>query len=88
MRYCEDFTVGDSFELGSYTVSEQGILDFAREFDPQPFHIDPEAARKSIYGGPIASGWHTTAIFMRLFVVASWATPPAWGPRASTSCAG
>jgi acyl dehydratase len=68
MRYFEDFTVGDSFELGSYTISEQGILDFAREFDPQPFHTDPEAARESIYGGLIASGWHTTAIFMRLFV--------------------
>jgi len=68
MRYLEDFTPGQVIELGSKTVSEEEILTFAREFDPQPFHIDPERARDSIYGGIIASGWHTLAIFMRLAV--------------------
>jgi acyl dehydratase len=68
MRYMEDFTPGEVIELGSKTVSEEEILTFAREFDPQPFHIDPERARDSIYGGLIASGWHTIAIFMRLAV--------------------
>ena len=68
MRYLEDFTPGEIIELGSKTVSEEEILTFAREFDPQPFHIDPERARDSVYGGIIASGWHTIAIFMRLAV--------------------
>lgn len=68
MRYLEDFTPGEVIELGSKTVSEEEILAFAREFDPQPFHVDPERARDSIYGGIIASGWHTIAIFMRLAV--------------------
>ncbi len=68
MRYLEDFTPGQVIELGSKTVSEEEILTFAREFDPQPFHVDPERARDSIYGGIIASGWHTIAIFMRLAV--------------------
>ena len=68
MRYLEDFTPGEVIELGSKMVSEEEILAFAREFDPQPFHVDPERARDSIYGGIIASGWHTIAIFMRLAV--------------------
>jgi acyl dehydratase len=68
MRYLEDFTPGEVIELGSKMVSEAEILAFAREFDPQPFHIDPARARESIYGGIIASGWHTIAIFMRLAV--------------------
>ncbi len=68
MRYLEDFTPGEVIELGSKAVSEEEILTFAREFDPQPFHIDPERARDSVYGGIIASGWHTIAIFMRLAV--------------------
>ncbi|GAC1363291.1 MAG: MaoC family dehydratase [Ktedonobacteraceae bacterium] len=68
MRYFEDFQVGDSFELGSKQVTEEDILAFARQFDPQPFHIDPEAAKNSSFGGIIASGWHTMGIFMRMFV--------------------
>ncbi len=55
MRYFEDFKPGD--------VS---ILAFAREFDPQPFHTDPEAAKRSIYGGLLASGWHTGSLLMRI----------------------
>jgi acyl dehydratase len=68
MRYLEDFQVGETIELGSETVSEADILAFARQYDPQPFHVDAEAAKDSIYGGLIASGWHTAAIYMRLLV--------------------
>jgi acyl dehydratase len=64
----EDFEPGQVLELGSRTVTEDEILGFAREFDPQPFHIDPEAARDSVFGGLIASGWHTGAMWMRLYV--------------------
>jgi acyl dehydratase len=67
MRYFEDFQVGDIFDLGSTTVTEEEIIRFARQFDPQPFHTDPVLARDSIFGGLVASGWHTTAMFMRLF---------------------
>jgi acyl dehydratase len=66
--YLEDASAGDILELGSRTVSEAEILAFARDFDPQPFHIDPEAAAHSIFGGIIASGWHTCALTMRLMV--------------------
>lgn len=66
MRYFEDFEVGDVYELGSRAVSKEEILDFARQYDPQYFHIDEERAKESIYGGLIASGWHTAAMTMRL----------------------
>ncbi|GAC1344173.1 MAG: MaoC family dehydratase [Myxococcales bacterium] len=66
--YFEDFKVGTVFELGTVEMSRERIVSFAREFDPQPFHIDPEAAARSPFGGLIASGWHTCAAFMRLFV--------------------
>jgi acyl dehydratase len=66
MRYFEDFAVGDVFEYGSYTVSEEQIIRFAEQFDPQPFHLDPEAAKQSIFGGLIASGIHTLSILMRM----------------------
>jgi len=68
MRYWEDFHVGDVQEVGPVTVSEEEIIEFAQRFDPQPFHVDPEAAKASPYGGLIASGWHTTALFMGMFV--------------------
>ena len=68
MRYFEDFGVGDATEVGPVTVSEAEIVDFAERFDPQPFHIDAEAAKASPFGGLIASGWHTTALFMGMFV--------------------
>ena len=68
MRYFEDFKVGDITEVGPVTVSEEEIVDFAERFDPQPFHTNPEAAASSPYGGLIASGWHTTALFMGMFV--------------------
>ena len=55
-RGFDDFTVGDTFEVGSYTVDADEIVDFGRHYDPQPFHTDPEAAKGSIFGGLIASG--------------------------------
>jgi acyl dehydratase len=68
MLYWEDFTPGQTDEIGRHTFSEQEMIEFARQFDPQPFHTDPEAARQSFFGGLIASGWHTCAIAMRLMV--------------------
>jgi hypothetical protein len=68
MRYFEDFHVGDTFELGPLVVTEEEIISFAKQYDPQYFHIDPERAKDSIFGGLVASGWHTTALFMRMFV--------------------
>ncbi len=66
--YFEDFTAGQVIETGSVTVTEEEIITFAKQFDPQSFHIDPEAASHSIYGGVIASGWHTCCLMMRLVV--------------------
>ena len=68
MRYFEDFQVGQVHELGSYVVSREEILAFARQYDPQPFHLDDEAGRQSIFGSIIASGWQTAAICHRLLV--------------------
>lgn len=67
-RYFEDFVVGESIEFGSRTLTEEEIIAFAKQFDPQPFHVDPEKAASSYYGGLIASGWHTVSIYMRLLV--------------------
>ena len=67
-RYFEDFNPGEAIELGQTAVFEAEIVEFARRYDPQPFHVDPERARDSIYGGLIASGWHTAALCMRLLV--------------------
>ncbi|WP_340151803.1 MaoC family dehydratase [uncultured Sneathiella sp.] len=66
--YFEDISVGDKTTSKSISVTKEEIIEFARKYDPQPFHIDEEAAKKSIYGGLIASGWHTTALLMRLLV--------------------
>ena len=67
-QYFEDFGPGQTVELGSRTVTEEEIVAFARQWDPQPFHTDAEAARDSVFGGLIASGWHTGAMWMRLYV--------------------
>ncbi len=67
-RYLEDLHVGDRFESSTFEVTEKGIVDFAENFDPQPFHLDLDAARRSVFQGLVASGWHTAAISMRLFV--------------------
>jgi acyl dehydratase len=68
VRYFEDFTEGQTFDLGSFSYTESEIIDFARKYDPQPMHIDPEAGRQSIFGGLIASGWQTATSYMRLLV--------------------
>ena len=68
LRYLEDFEPGAVFPAGSVQISEAEILEFARRYDPQVFHVDPDAARASIYGGLIASGWQTVAVTMRLLV--------------------
>jgi acyl dehydratase len=67
-RYFEDYVAGSAQEFGAILVEEAEILSFARRFDPQTFHTDPEAAKESIYGGLIASGWHTAGLMMRLVV--------------------
>ena len=67
-RTFDDFEPGQVHELGTHTVTEEEILAFARQFDPQSFHVDPEAAKESVFGGLIASGWHTGALWMRLYV--------------------
>jgi len=64
----EDFAVGQVHDLGSVVVEEAEVLAFAERYDPQPFHTDPVAAAASPFGGLIASGWHTCAMFMRLYV--------------------
>jgi len=67
-RYFEDFAEGESLELGNFSFTETEIVDFARKYDPQPMHIDAEAARNTIFGGLIASGWQTVTSYMRLVV--------------------
>lgn len=66
-RFFEDFTVGEVIEGGdTYVMSEARMIAFAAEFDPQDFHTDPDVAKESVYGGLIASGWHTGSAMMRL----------------------
>jgi acyl dehydratase len=80
-RYFEDYLPGPGYEYGYITVTEAEILDFARAYDPQPIHVDPQFAATGPFGGLIASGWHTAAIMMRMFAdhflsrVASLASP-------------
>jgi acyl dehydratase len=67
-RYLEDFAVGQTFGSGRLRIDKERTLAFAAEFDPQPFHLDEAAARRSILGGLTVSGWHTAAVTMRLLV--------------------
>jgi acyl dehydratase len=67
-RYLEDFVPGTVYPAGSVQISEAEIVEFATRYDPQPFHVDADAARGSVYGGLIASGWQTVAVTMRLLV--------------------
>src|SRR5262245_3850573 len=67
-RFFEDYAVGQKFGSGTIEVTAERIKSFAREVDPQPFHVDEEAARHTFVGGLVASGWHTAAMTMRLFV--------------------
>ena len=67
-RYFEDVEVGATLTTASLTVTEESIIAFAREYDPQVFHVDPEGAKKTFFGRLIASGWQTTAWTMRLII--------------------
>jgi acyl dehydratase len=68
LLHFEDFRVGQKFDLGTYKITAEEIIAFAREFDPQPMHLSDEEARKTVLGGLAASGWHTCSIAMRLLV--------------------
>jgi acyl dehydratase len=68
IRYFEDYTPGLVVDCGTFTISEAELIDFSKEYDPQPFHVDPVAAKDGPYGGLIASGWQTAAKMMRLLV--------------------
>ena len=80
-RYFEDYVEGDVHRFGTIAVEADEIIAFAKRFDPQTMHTDPEAAKRSPFGGLIASGWHTAGLMMRLYVehylthVASLASP-------------
>lgn len=80
-RYFDDYVEGDVHDLGSIAVELDEVLSFARRFDPQTMHVDPEGAKKTPFGGLIASGWHTVSLMMRLYAdhylthVASFASP-------------
>lgn len=67
-RFLEDYVEGDIHEFGPITVTEEDIIQFGKKYDPQVFHTDPMKAKGTVYGGLIASGWHTASLFMRLFV--------------------
>lgn len=68
MKYLEDIQIGERLELGTHVFTAEEIKRFAQKFDPQPFHIDEEAAKRSHFGGLCASGWHTAAIWMTLMI--------------------
>ena len=67
-RYFEDYVPGLTVDCGSFSMSEAEIIAFAKEYDPQPFHVDPVGAKDGPFGGLIASGWHTTSMMMRQLV--------------------
>ena len=68
IRYFEDFVVGQTLELGSHEFTSDSIIAFGKAYDPQVYHVDPERAKSSVFGGLIASGWHTAVVYMRLLV--------------------
>jgi acyl dehydratase len=80
-RYFEDYVEGSTFEYGEISLTAEEIMEFARRFDPQPIHVDPEYAARGPFSGLIASGWHTAGVMMRLLAdhfishVASMASP-------------
>ncbi|MFC7157558.1 MaoC family dehydratase [Halomarina halobia] len=68
MQYYEDVEVGETEEFGEYQFDKEEIIEFAEKYDPQPFHTDEEAARESVFGELVASGWQTAAVCMRMLV--------------------
>jgi acyl dehydratase len=67
-RAFEDFPIGKRLQSAMIEVTQKSIIEFAKQFDPQPFHVDPATAKRTLFGGLAASGWHTAAISMRLFI--------------------
>src|SRR5687768_4952718 len=67
-RYPQDFAVGEVYDLGSYRMGTEEIVEFGRRYDPQRYHVDSDVGAESPFGGLVASGWHTAAVFMRLYV--------------------
>ena len=68
LKYFEDYSPGTTYDCGTVSVDQAEILSFAKKFDPQPIHVDPDAAARGPFGGVIASGWHTAALVMRQLV--------------------
>ncbi|HEY2921453.1 MAG TPA: MaoC/PaaZ C-terminal domain-containing protein [Candidatus Binatia bacterium] len=87
-RYFEDYVPGTVHELGSIKVDEQEVLDFGKRYVPLSYHVDREAAKNSIYGGLIASGWHTAALMMRIYTENYLSKVANLGSPGVTSCAG
>ena len=81
MQYYEDIDIGDTREFGAYEVTSEEIVEFAEQYDPQPFHTDEEAASESAFGELVASGWHTASICMRLLVEGALEEQAAMGAR-------
>ncbi len=75
MRYFEDIAVGDTARFGSYPVTREAVIDFARQYDPQPFHLSDEAAAQTHFGRLAASGWHSCAMTMAM-LVEQWKVDP------------
>lgn len=90
MSFYDDIVIDAPVELGAHLFTAEEIIRFGRAFDPQPFHLDADAAKASLFGGLCASGWHTTAVFMKLNVrsmaaiaerrAAEGLDRPLWGP--------
>ena len=83
--YLEDLHIGQRFTSGTHVMEEASIKEFAADFDPQPFHLDANAARSSVFKGLAASGWHTAAIAMRLLVSGAFRLRTALSVWAATS---
>ena len=92
MKMAERYAFGEKTEIGDYTFTEENIIRFATRFDPQPFHMDKEAAKNTLFGDLCASGWHTCAAWMRTFLnywekesaqlASEGLSPPKLGPSA------
>ncbi|WP_231502738.1 MaoC/PaaZ C-terminal domain-containing protein [Blastococcus sp. URHD0036] len=87
-RWFEDYPVGATGEYGPVSLTEDDVVDFGRRFDPQPFHVDAEAAAAGPFGGLIASGWHTCALMMRLLATEYLSPVSSLGSPGWTNCAG
>ena len=81
----DDMPLGEKISVGSYTFTEENIIAFARKYDPQTFHLDKDAAERSLYGGLIASGWHTAAVWMKLMIAYRQARIAAGAEQAQTN---